>query len=244
MRASRRLPLDALEPYLLEVPHPGFLPPDSPLLAPAPVFAWPDVFGNAHPVEIEVGFGKGMFLVSSAPARPGTQLLRHRNRTQVRLAYRGTCRTPATWQHQARLHRRTLVPTRARRRGKRRGHARLFPRSVVEESPSQAQAFNARLCGAMRARVASGGPISLHHRRRRLFRGNARNAQASARSVADGTGPARRSTNQFRTQVSPGRPARFIVPCIAKPVSIGHSRTLRLIVCAENSACRSLFRCT
>ena len=75
MRASRRLPLEALEPYLLDVPHPGFLPPDSPLLLPAPALAWQQIFSNAHPVEIEVGFGKGMFLASSASARPDTNFL-------------------------------------------------------------------------------------------------------------------------------------------------------------------------
>jgi tRNA (guanine-N7-)-methyltransferase len=75
VRASRRLPLEALELYLLDVPHPGFLPPDSPLLAPAPALAWPQIFGSAHPVEIEVGFGKGMFLISSAQARPETNFL-------------------------------------------------------------------------------------------------------------------------------------------------------------------------
>ena len=75
MRASRRLPLETLQPYLLYVPHPGLLPPDSPLLLPAPAFSWPQVFGNAHSVEIEVGFGKGMFLVSSALARPDANFL-------------------------------------------------------------------------------------------------------------------------------------------------------------------------
>jgi tRNA (guanine-N7-)-methyltransferase len=75
VRASRRVPLEALEPYLLDVPNPGFLPPDSPLLAPVPMLDWPQIFGNAHPVEIEVGFGKGMFLISSAAARLRTNFL-------------------------------------------------------------------------------------------------------------------------------------------------------------------------
>lgn len=75
MRASHRLPLEALEPYLLDVPHPGRLPPDSPLLAPAATLAFERIFGNTQPVEIEIGFGKGMFLVSSAAARPETNFL-------------------------------------------------------------------------------------------------------------------------------------------------------------------------
>jgi tRNA (guanine-N7-)-methyltransferase len=72
VRASRRWPLEALEPYLLGVPHPGFLPPDSPLLAPTPPIDWGVLFGNDRPVEIEVGFGKGLFLLMQAQARPDT----------------------------------------------------------------------------------------------------------------------------------------------------------------------------
>jgi tRNA (guanine-N7-)-methyltransferase len=63
VRRSARLPLEELAPYLLEVPAgPGRLD-----LA--------TVFGNDHPVELEVGFGKGLFLVSAGQARPDTNFL-------------------------------------------------------------------------------------------------------------------------------------------------------------------------
>jgi tRNA (guanine-N7-)-methyltransferase len=75
VRASRRLPLEALEPYLLDVPHPGVLPPDSPAFAPAPPIDWSALFGNDRPVEIEVGSGKGLFLLTQGPARPDTNFL-------------------------------------------------------------------------------------------------------------------------------------------------------------------------
>jgi tRNA (guanine-N7-)-methyltransferase len=75
VRASRRLPLELLAPYLVEVPHPGFLPPHSPRLAPAPAIDWRALFGNEHPVEIEVGFGKGLFLLTQGQARPNTNFL-------------------------------------------------------------------------------------------------------------------------------------------------------------------------
>jgi tRNA (guanine-N7-)-methyltransferase len=39
--------------------------------APAPI-DWRQLFGNANPVEIEVGMGKGLFLLNSALARPET----------------------------------------------------------------------------------------------------------------------------------------------------------------------------
>ncbi len=58
MRHSGRLPLEALSPYLLPIPDP-----------PAPI-DWPVLFGNDHPVELEVGFGKGLFLVNTATANP------------------------------------------------------------------------------------------------------------------------------------------------------------------------------
>lgn len=56
MRRTRRLPLEELRPYLLDIPK-----------DPAPL-DWSQIFGNAHPVELEVGFGKGMFLVTSSQA--------------------------------------------------------------------------------------------------------------------------------------------------------------------------------
>jgi tRNA (guanine-N7-)-methyltransferase len=78
-------------------PRPGDLSPtsQSPL-------DWPAVFGNTRPVEIEVGFGKGLFLLTASEANPltnyfGIEIVRKyvlftanrlakRNRTNVRLA--------------------------------------------------------------------------------------------------------------------------------------------------------------
>jgi tRNA (guanine-N7-)-methyltransferase len=58
VRQSPRLPPEVLAPYLLSVPDP-----------PTPL-DWRMVFGNDRPVELEVGFGKGLFLVSAAASRP------------------------------------------------------------------------------------------------------------------------------------------------------------------------------
>jgi tRNA (guanine-N7-)-methyltransferase len=63
MRRTNRLPLEQLAPYLLEVP------------ADVRLLAWRDVFGNDHPVEMEVGFGKGLFLLTSALAHPDVNYL-------------------------------------------------------------------------------------------------------------------------------------------------------------------------
>ena len=63
VRRGHRLPLEELEPYLLAVPEP-----------PTPL-DWRTVFGNDQPVEVEVGFGKGLFLVNAATACPAVNFV-------------------------------------------------------------------------------------------------------------------------------------------------------------------------
>jgi len=75
VRTKRRLPTEALAPYLLDVPNPRKLPPDSPRLAKAPAFDFFAVFGNHHPVAIEIGFGKGLFLQTQGQACPDANFL-------------------------------------------------------------------------------------------------------------------------------------------------------------------------
>ena len=75
MRKPRRLPEEELLAYQWTAPvrlrgrwgvHPGG---DG---TPAEPICWESLFGNANPVEIEVGFGKGMFLLNAAESQPGT----------------------------------------------------------------------------------------------------------------------------------------------------------------------------
>jgi tRNA (guanine-N7-)-methyltransferase len=61
VRKGTRLPLEALQPFLLPTP--------------TAVLSWPEVFGNDNPVEVEVGFGKGLHLVTAGAAHPGTNYL-------------------------------------------------------------------------------------------------------------------------------------------------------------------------
>jgi len=63
VRRAKRLPLDELAPYLLS-------PPESPQR-----INWQLVFGNDHPVELEVGFGKGLFLLNACQACPQVNFL-------------------------------------------------------------------------------------------------------------------------------------------------------------------------
>jgi tRNA (guanine-N7-)-methyltransferase len=63
VRRGPRLPLEELAPWLLEVRD---------LTQP---LSWLQVFGNERPIEIEVGFGKGMFLVTASEACPEVNFL-------------------------------------------------------------------------------------------------------------------------------------------------------------------------
>lgn len=66
MRSRQRLTIEQLEPYLLPDPKPG---------EPPVAINWNQLFGNDNPIEVEVGFGKGMFLLSEAIARPDVNFL-------------------------------------------------------------------------------------------------------------------------------------------------------------------------
>jgi tRNA (guanine-N7-)-methyltransferase len=86
VRRSPRLPPEELAPCLLEMPS----------QAPAaPRLDGRAVFGNDRPVEVEVGFGKGLFLVTAAQACPGVNFLgveivrKYQLFTATRLAKRG-----------------------------------------------------------------------------------------------------------------------------------------------------------
>lgn len=61
MRNSSKVPVEQLAPWLF---------PDVARGAIGPPVVWSDLFGNDHPVEVEVGFGKGLFLATASGARP------------------------------------------------------------------------------------------------------------------------------------------------------------------------------
>jgi tRNA (guanine-N7-)-methyltransferase len=63
VRKGKRLPLELLLPHLLELS-------DTPTLLDLPA-----LFGNANPVELEVGFGKGSFLLAASQAQPAINFL-------------------------------------------------------------------------------------------------------------------------------------------------------------------------
>ncbi len=67
MRKTKRLPREALSPFLLDIP--GEWTMAGRPLDPIP---WTAIFEQERPVEVEVGFGKGLFLTNSGVARPDT----------------------------------------------------------------------------------------------------------------------------------------------------------------------------
>ena len=67
MRGRKKLPLETLQPYLLDpLPDPPRRWTQEDLCA---------LFGRQAPVELEIGFGKGFFLVCAAQARPEVNYL-------------------------------------------------------------------------------------------------------------------------------------------------------------------------
>lgn len=69
MRKPKKLPFEELAPYSIDLPAASVnrRPEDR---GPPTRIDWATLFSNAKPVEVEVGFGKGLFLVSSGEARP------------------------------------------------------------------------------------------------------------------------------------------------------------------------------
>ena len=94
MRRGPRLPLEELAPFVLPSSHPAADAAGSPREPPTP-FDGRAAFGNDRPVELEVGFGKGLFLLTAAQAQPdinfvGVEIVRkYQLYTATRLAKRG-----------------------------------------------------------------------------------------------------------------------------------------------------------
>jgi tRNA (guanine-N7-)-methyltransferase len=75
VRKPRKLSPDALAPYVWELPKEFFGRWGDPTrirdaALEFPRIDWAALFGNTNPVEIEVGFGKGLFLVVNGAAHP------------------------------------------------------------------------------------------------------------------------------------------------------------------------------
>ena len=81
---------------------------------PAPI-DWPALFGNDHPVELEIGSGKGLFLVNAARRDPdhnflGIELSRKYARLAAERLARRQLANAKVWRGDARLVLARLVP--------------------------------------------------------------------------------------------------------------------------------------
>ena len=115
------------------------------------------LFGRVAPVEMEIGVGKGRFLLAAAAAHPGTELVRPRDRARVRpdRAPQGRARGPP--QPARRTARRKGVRREAPLPGLPRGPPRLLPGSLAEEAAPQAPPRGRRVGLGGRARPRPGG---------------------------------------------------------------------------------------
>ncbi len=71
MRKPRRLTSEELAPWCWELPKTKL----SDASQSPERLDWPAFFGNANPVEVEVGMGKGLFLLTQATQRPDVNFL-------------------------------------------------------------------------------------------------------------------------------------------------------------------------
>jgi tRNA (guanine-N7-)-methyltransferase len=100
MRRGARLPIEELAPFLFEAKAPR-RQRETPA-EPGTILDWSSLFANHNPVEIEVGFGKGLFLLNAGQARPernffGIEIERkYALMTATRLAKRGLANVKVT----------------------------------------------------------------------------------------------------------------------------------------------------
>lgn len=73
MRKRKKAPAELVSRHILELPaaNPKIPPEVRRQHLPAKPIDWQQLFGNDNPVELEVGFGKGLFLVNAATQQPG-----------------------------------------------------------------------------------------------------------------------------------------------------------------------------
>ncbi|HLW67325.1 MAG TPA: tRNA (guanosine(46)-N7)-methyltransferase TrmB [Gemmataceae bacterium] len=155
MRKTKRLPLEELAPYIFEVPLPK---PGVDVPATKPI-DWRAIFANDHPVEVEVGCGKGLFLITAASACPsvnffGIEIVRkYQLYTATRLAIRN--------QHNARIacaNAKTFFRDRIREDSLQAVHV-YFPDPWWKKRHHKRRLFSAEFAALCASRLWRGGKL-------------------------------------------------------------------------------------
>ena len=120
--------------------------------------SWPALFGNANPVEIEVGFGKGMFLLAAATANPnhnffGIEIIRKYQRYgTTRLAGRKLPNAKTCCGDAKLLFRDVVMPGSVEA-------VHVYPRPVVEDPAPETTSLHTRVRGTGYSVLRPGGVL-------------------------------------------------------------------------------------
>jgi tRNA (guanine-N7-)-methyltransferase len=130
----------------------------SPSDVPAPI-VWSELFGNDHPVELEIGSGKGLFLFNAASASPGNNFLgvelarKYARMAAERLARRQVPNAKI-WRGDARFIMGRLVPAESLRAV----HV-YFPDPWWKKRHKKRRVFTAELVGQIARALRPGGEL-------------------------------------------------------------------------------------
>jgi tRNA (guanine-N7-)-methyltransferase len=117
VRKPRRLSAEELAPYQLELPDAAANHHHRLFSAEAqPPIDWRGIFGNDHPVEVEVGFGKGLYLLTRAMRDPlrnffGIEIVRkYQLYATTRIAVRQLKNVKTCWADAKQVFARRILP--------------------------------------------------------------------------------------------------------------------------------------
>ena len=202
---SRSRPTIDVSSHLIE---PG--PADAAVAATA--VNWVALFGDDHPVELEVGSGKGLFLANAARANPGRNFLgveisrKYARLAAERLAKQGIANA-RVWAGDARD---VLAPGPG---SEPRAVHVYFPDPWWKKRHKKRRVFNETLLAEIERTLKPGGELHVASDVEEYFacdpRADRREPPISAASVARGEGPRAqpRLSDQLRAEVPPGRAA-------------------------------------
>ena len=132
--------------------------------------SWEEAFGNRNPVELDIGCGRGRFIIEAAQARPDVNFLgidvsgKSLRLAKARIAKRGIRNAKIAWGDA-----RGFIADRVADGSLQAAHL-LFSRPLAQKPPPKAARGDAGVCGKSAARAWGGPFVSSGDRHRRLLR--------------------------------------------------------------------------